>query len=40
MIVSTIMNLFFVPALYAMIEGLRERAVHHGPHARGAAGHV
>jgi HAE1 family hydrophobic/amphiphilic exporter-1 len=27
MIVSTVMNLFFVPALYVMVEGLRERAL-------------
>jgi multidrug efflux pump subunit AcrB len=27
MIVSTIMNLFFVPALYVMVEALRERMV-------------
>jgi hypothetical protein len=34
------MNLFFVPALYAMVEGLRERALHHAPHARGEADHA
>jgi HAE1 family hydrophobic/amphiphilic exporter-1 len=27
MLVSTVMNLFFVPALYAMVEALRERAL-------------
>ncbi len=27
MLVSTLMNLFFVPALYAMVEGLRERVI-------------
>jgi HAE1 family hydrophobic/amphiphilic exporter-1 len=32
MLVSTVMNLFFVPALYALIEGLREGATHHPPH--------
>jgi HAE1 family hydrophobic/amphiphilic exporter-1 len=32
MIVSTVMNLFFVPALYAMVEGLRERVTHRVPH--------
>ncbi len=32
MLVSTIMNLFFVPALYAMIEGMRERVTHAKPH--------
>jgi HAE1 family hydrophobic/amphiphilic exporter-1 len=31
MLVSTVMNLFFVPALYAMVEGLRERVVGHAP---------
>jgi HAE1 family hydrophobic/amphiphilic exporter-1 len=40
MIVSTMMNLFFVPALYAMVEGLRERAIHRAPHVRGEAEHV
>jgi hypothetical protein len=36
--VSTIMNLFFVPALYAMVEGLRERVTHKTRHADGAGG--
>ncbi len=31
MLVSTIMNLFFVPTLYAIVEGLRERVTHHVP---------
>jgi HAE1 family hydrophobic/amphiphilic exporter-1 len=31
MLVSTIMNLFFVPALYAMIEALRERVTRKAP---------
>ena len=31
MLVSTIMNLFFVPTLYAIIEGLRERVTHRVP---------
>ena len=31
-LVSTIMNLFFVPALYAIIEGLREGVTHEAPH--------
>jgi HAE1 family hydrophobic/amphiphilic exporter-1 len=31
MLVSTIMNLFFVPALYSMIEGMRERVMHGSP---------
>jgi HAE1 family hydrophobic/amphiphilic exporter-1 len=38
MLVSTTMNLFFVPALYAMIEGLRERAIHGAPHRAGTSG--
>jgi HAE1 family hydrophobic/amphiphilic exporter-1 len=38
MIVSTTMNLFFVPALYAMIEGARERVLHGAPHRAGAEG--
>src|ERR1700722_8895919 len=37
MLVSTVMNLFFVPTLYAMVEGLRERVTHHAPaHLEGA----
>jgi hypothetical protein len=35
MLVSTVANLFFVPALYAIVEGLRERVTHEAPH-RGA----
>jgi HAE1 family hydrophobic/amphiphilic exporter-1 len=31
MLVSTVANLFFVPALYAMIETLRERVTHKAP---------
>jgi HAE1 family hydrophobic/amphiphilic exporter-1 len=38
MLVSTIMNLFFVPALYAMVEGLRERVTHKTRHADGPGG--
>ena len=38
MIVSTVMNLFFVPALYAMIEGARERILHRAPAVAGEAG--
>jgi HAE1 family hydrophobic/amphiphilic exporter-1 len=38
MLVSTVLNLFFVPALYAMVEQLRERVItkspeEHAPHA-------
>ena len=41
MLVSTVMNLFFVPTLYAMIEGLRERVTHRAPgEAKGAEGHA
>jgi HAE1 family hydrophobic/amphiphilic exporter-1 len=37
MLVSTVMNLFFVPTLYAMVEGLRERVTHRAPiHAESA----
>jgi HAE1 family hydrophobic/amphiphilic exporter-1 len=31
MLVSTLLNLFFVPALYAMVERLRERVIHTAP---------
>jgi HAE1 family hydrophobic/amphiphilic exporter-1 len=33
MLVSTVMNLFFVPLLYAMIEGVREGVTHSAPRA-------
>jgi HAE1 family hydrophobic/amphiphilic exporter-1 len=39
MLVSTVMNLFFVPALYAIIEGLREGVTHKTPH-RDEGGHA
>ncbi len=38
MLVSTMMNLFFVPALYAMIEDVRERVLRHGPPSPGSSG--
>jgi HAE1 family hydrophobic/amphiphilic exporter-1 len=31
MLLSTILNLFFVPLLYAMVEGVRERVLHKAP---------
>jgi HAE1 family hydrophobic/amphiphilic exporter-1 len=37
MLVSTVANLFFVPALFAMIESARERLTHKAPHRAKAA---
>ncbi len=36
MLMSTILNLFFVPLLYAMVEGLRERFVKRPPETEAA----
>ena len=35
MLVSTALNLFFIPVLYVLLEAARERVTHHVPHRAG-----
>ena len=37
MLVSTVVNLIFIPVLYVLVETARERVTHHVPHRAGDA---